>query len=179
MLGVALQSAAPLASASCDGHECDSSVVQRGCFGESPDYATCCDDGWMMDANHWMTTKWNANWVPFGPFETLQMNSSAWVGTRAPVINLSTILIAPAPPEGPDAPYPDVVPSAYEGVEGGYDLVTLASGNRVQIRALGVDHGRPGSVSAGHYYSDASWYDPRLHDATFVLLFSGKPGFTG
>jgi hypothetical protein len=59
------------------------------------------------------------------------------------------------------------------------NALTLASGNRVQIRALGVNHGRPGSLSAGHYYSNASWYDPRLHDATFVLLFSGKPGFTG
>jgi hypothetical protein len=56
------------------------------------------------------------------------------------------------------------------------DALTLASGNRVQIRALGVN---PGSVSASHWESDASWYDPRLHDANFVLLFSGKPGFTG
>jgi hypothetical protein len=56
------------------------------------------------------------------------------------------------------------------------DALTLASGNRVQIRALGVN---PGSVSASHWESEASWYDPRLHDANFVLLFSGKPGFTG
>jgi len=56
------------------------------------------------------------------------------------------------------------------------DALTLASGNRVQIRALGVN---PGSVSASHWESDASWYDPRLRDANFVLLFSGKPGFTG
>jgi hypothetical protein len=56
------------------------------------------------------------------------------------------------------------------------DALTLASGNQVQIRALQVN---PGSVSASHWESDASWYDPRLHDATFVLLFSGKPGFAG
>jgi hypothetical protein len=59
------------------------------------------------------------------------------------------------------------------------NALTLASGSRIQIRALAVNRGRPGSVGAGHYYSDASWYDPRLHDATFVLLFSGKRGFTG
>jgi hypothetical protein len=56
------------------------------------------------------------------------------------------------------------------------DALTLASGNRVQIRALQVN---PGSVGASHWESDASWYDPRLHDATFVLLFAGKPGFAG
>jgi len=56
------------------------------------------------------------------------------------------------------------------------DALTLASGNRVQIRALQLN---PGSVSASHWESDSSWYDPHLHDATFVLLFSGKPGFTG
>jgi hypothetical protein len=56
------------------------------------------------------------------------------------------------------------------------DALTLASGNQVQIRALQVN---PGSLSASHWESDASWYDPRLHDATFVLLFSGKPGFAG
>jgi hypothetical protein len=56
------------------------------------------------------------------------------------------------------------------------NALTLASGNRVQIRALGVN---PRSVRASHWYSDASWYDPRLHDANFVLLFAGKPGFAG
>jgi hypothetical protein len=56
------------------------------------------------------------------------------------------------------------------------NALTLASGNQIQIRALGVN---PRSVSAGHWYSDASWYDPRLHDASFVLLFAGKRGFSG
>jgi hypothetical protein len=56
------------------------------------------------------------------------------------------------------------------------DALTLASGNRAQIRPLQVNRA---SVSASHWESDASWYDPRLHDASFVLLFSGKPGFTG
>jgi hypothetical protein len=62
------------------------------------------------------------------------------------------------------------------------DALTLASGNRVQIRALQVNRGSrgaPGSVSASHWESEASWYDPRLHDASFVLLFAGKPGFAG
>jgi hypothetical protein len=56
------------------------------------------------------------------------------------------------------------------------DAITLASGNQIQVRALQVNRA---SVSASHWESDASWYDPRLHDAHFVLLFSGQPGFSG
>jgi len=56
------------------------------------------------------------------------------------------------------------------------DEITLASGNQIQVRALQVNRD---SVSASHWESDASWYDPRRHDASFVLLFSGQPGFSG
>jgi hypothetical protein len=56
------------------------------------------------------------------------------------------------------------------------DALTLASGNQVQIRAVQVN---TDSLSASHWESEASWYSPRLHDANFVLLFSGKPGFAG
>jgi hypothetical protein len=33
--------------------------------------------------------------------------------------------------------------------------------------------------SSSHWESNTSWFDPRRHDATFVLLFSGMPGFAG
>jgi hypothetical protein len=56
------------------------------------------------------------------------------------------------------------------------DAITLATGNQIQVRALQVNQA---SVSPSHWESDASWYDPRLHDARFVLLFSGQPGFSG
>jgi hypothetical protein len=56
------------------------------------------------------------------------------------------------------------------------DAITLASGNQIQVRALQVNQA---SVSASHWESDSSWYDPSLHDARFVLLFSGQPGFSG
>jgi hypothetical protein len=56
------------------------------------------------------------------------------------------------------------------------DALTLASGNQVQVRALQVN---PDRLSASHWESNSSWYDPRLHDADFVLLFSGQPGFSG
>jgi hypothetical protein len=56
------------------------------------------------------------------------------------------------------------------------DAMTLATGDQIQVRALQVNRD---SVSASHWESQASWYDPRRHDATFVLLFSGQPGFSG
>jgi hypothetical protein len=56
------------------------------------------------------------------------------------------------------------------------DALTLASGNQIQVRALQVNQG---SVSASHWESDAAWYDPRQHDARFVVLFSGQRGFSG
>jgi hypothetical protein len=56
------------------------------------------------------------------------------------------------------------------------DAMTLATGDQIQVRALQVNRD---SVSASHWNSQASWYDPRLHDARFVLLFAGQPGFAG
>jgi hypothetical protein len=56
------------------------------------------------------------------------------------------------------------------------DEITLASGDVVAVRALQVNSG---GVSPSHWESDSSWYDPGRHDATFVLLFSGQPGFAG
>jgi hypothetical protein len=87
-------------------------------------------------------------------------------------------LTPPAPPEDPQLASFLAGHHLRYGLSGYWQAgaLTLASGNRVQIRALRVDHG---IVSASHWESDASWYDPRLHDANFVLLFSGKPGFTG
>ncbi len=56
------------------------------------------------------------------------------------------------------------------------NAITLATGNRIDVRALQVNRA---TVSASHWESDTSWYDPRQHDATFVLLFAGQPGFSG
>jgi hypothetical protein len=56
------------------------------------------------------------------------------------------------------------------------DAMTLATGDQIQVRALQVNRD---SVSASHWESDAIWYDPRRYDASFVLLFSGQPGFSG
>ncbi len=90
----------------------------------------------------------------------------------------SNALAQPAPSENPQLASFLAGHHLRYGLSGYWqaDALTLASGNQVQIRALQVNQD---SVSASHWESDASWYDPRLHDATFVLLFSGKPGFTG
>jgi hypothetical protein len=56
------------------------------------------------------------------------------------------------------------------------NALTLASGDQVEIRALQVNWG---NVSASRWESEASWFSPRLHDANFVLLFSGTHGFAG
>jgi hypothetical protein len=90
----------------------------------------------------------------------------------------SNALAQPAPSEDPQLASFLAAHHLRYGLSGYWqaDALTLASGDQVQIRALQVN---PGSVRASHWESDASWYDPRLHDATFVLLFSGKPGFTG
>jgi len=93
----------------------------------------------------------------------------------------SNALAKPAPSEPPQLASFLARHHLHYGLSGYWqaDALTLASGNRVDIRALQVNHGSPGSVSASHWESDASWYDPRLHDANFVLLFAGKPGFAG
>ena len=90
----------------------------------------------------------------------------------------SNVLAQPAPSEDPQLASFLATHHLRYGLSGYWqaNALTLASGNQVQIRGLQVN---PGSVSASHWESDDSWYDPRLHDATFVLLFSGKPGFAG
>jgi hypothetical protein len=90
----------------------------------------------------------------------------------------SNALAQPAPSESPQLASFLASHDLRYGLSGYWqaNALTLASGNQVQIRGLQVSRD---SVSASHWESDASWYSPRLHDATFVLLFSGKPGFAG
>jgi hypothetical protein len=58
------------------------------------------------------------------------------------------------------------------------DALTLASGNEIQIRTLAQPGGGTRLTASG-WESQDSWYDPRRHDADFVLLFSGQRGFAG
>jgi hypothetical protein len=58
------------------------------------------------------------------------------------------------------------------------NIVTLASGGRVQVRQLTVASGR---VVPYEWESAAAWYDPRQASANFVVLYpatSEYPGFT-
>jgi hypothetical protein len=67
-----------------------------------------------------------------------------------------------------------------EGLSGYWQAsaLTLASGNKVQVRTL-AQPGGGNVLTASGWESQVSWYNPRLHDADFVLLFSGQNGFTG
>jgi hypothetical protein len=56
------------------------------------------------------------------------------------------------------------------------NVVTLTSGDQVQIRTVSVSGGR---LTASHLESRAQWYDPRLATANFVVLFPGVPGYGG
>jgi hypothetical protein len=56
------------------------------------------------------------------------------------------------------------------------NVVTLTSGDQVQIRTVSVSHGR---LIASHLESKAQWYDPRRATANFVVLFPGVPGYGG
>jgi hypothetical protein len=56
------------------------------------------------------------------------------------------------------------------------NIVTLTSGDRVQIRLVKPSGGR---LVAGHYESKADWYDPDRSTANFVVLSPGVPGYPG
>jgi hypothetical protein len=134
MLGLALQSAAPLATASCDGHECDPHWVDYGCpeSNVAPSEA-CCDQGCMIDDDTWASTPQNAGWLPFLSYEQLRLHLGAWVkGRGVPEQGFSSILIAPAAP--PDAPFPDADPT-----DATVDETTVASGNLGEFVKIGSD----------------------------------------
>jgi hypothetical protein len=56
------------------------------------------------------------------------------------------------------------------------NIVTLTSGDRVQVRMVQPAHGR---IAAAPYESKAAWYDPARATANFVVLSHGIPGFPG
>jgi hypothetical protein len=56
-------------------------------------------------------------------------------------------------------------------------VVTLASGNRVQIRQVVVTP--RGRLIPSNVESDWAWYDPAHNSANFVVLTRGVPGYPG
>jgi len=56
------------------------------------------------------------------------------------------------------------------------NIVTLTSGDRVQIRQLKPHDGR---LVASNYEAKASWYDPDRNTANFVVLDPGGGGYPG
>src|SRR5271166_817751 len=56
------------------------------------------------------------------------------------------------------------------------NVVTLTSGDRFQIRDVGLSGGR---LTPSTLESKAQWYDPRRNTASFVVLFPGVAGYPG
>jgi hypothetical protein len=56
------------------------------------------------------------------------------------------------------------------------NVVTLTSGDRVQIRVVSPVRG---VLSRGNLESNATWYDPNRHTANFVVLFPGVGEYAG
>jgi len=56
------------------------------------------------------------------------------------------------------------------------NVVTLTSGDRVQIRQVKTSDGR---LIASAYEAKADWYDPHRNSANFVVLFPGGAGYPG
>jgi hypothetical protein len=56
------------------------------------------------------------------------------------------------------------------------NVVTLTSGDRVQIRAVAPSDAR---LTPGTRESKAQWYDPGPNTANFIVLFPGLAGYPG
>jgi len=56
------------------------------------------------------------------------------------------------------------------------NIVTLTSGDQVQIRLVNVSRGR---LVPGAYELNRDWYDPDRNTANFVVLFPGITGYPG
>jgi hypothetical protein len=66
----------------------------------------------------------------------------------------------------------------HSGLSGYWEsnVVTLTSGDRVQIRAVALSDAR---LTPGTRESKAQWYDPGPNTANFIVLFPGLAGYPG
>jgi hypothetical protein len=66
----------------------------------------------------------------------------------------------------------------HSGLSGYWEsnVVTLTSGDRVQIRAVAPSNAR---LTPGTRESKAQWYDPGRNTASFIVLFPGLAGYPG
>jgi hypothetical protein len=109
-LCAALPSVSVLATASCDGHECDFNWSEYGhdtCEGSPAEIAACCtQSGCMLDINTWVSTpQQGVDWINFPANGAVRLRLGAWTGNRVPDLIGSTIYIAPG--QGPQDPFPN------------------------------------------------------------------------
>jgi hypothetical protein len=106
----ALPSVSVLATASCDGHECDFNWSDYGndtCPESDAGIACCAQSGCMLDMNTWVTTPQQpgVDWINFPANGAVRLHLGAWTGKRVPELIGSTIYIATG--QGPADPFPD------------------------------------------------------------------------
>jgi hypothetical protein len=108
----ALPSVTVLATASCDGHECDFNSSDYGrdtCLesdaGDAGIAVCCAESGCMQDINTWLSTEQRGvDWINFPANGAVRLHLGAWTGNRVPQLLGSTIEIASG--QGPSDPFP-------------------------------------------------------------------------
>ena len=128
ILGVALSSAPMLASAACDGHECDPSTMDWGC--PSADGGTddlLCTEGEMIEEGTvWESMPVSADWLDFEGSRTWRLHTACWTGTRVP--GFPQIEVAFFPSDGTRNPFP-----ANDPPDAPVSFATMASGNLGEV----------------------------------------------
>jgi hypothetical protein len=134
VLGVALSSAPMLATASCDGHECDPSVMDWGCPSADggTDDSLCTQGEMIQNGTVWESTPISANWLDFEGFRTFRLHTECWTGNRVPE-DLPTAEIAFFPSDGTLNPFP-----ANDPPDAPVSAATTGSGNDYAVSHWGA-----------------------------------------
>lgn len=138
VLGAALSSAPMLATASCEGQECDPSWADYGCASADVDPEnSCCMQGDMIDDDTWESTPQSADWLEWPGFRTWRLHIAGWTGNRVPVDE--KIEAAFVPSDGTSNPFPaddppDAPVSAATSASGNYGEVSYAAAGLVEVK---------------------------------------------
>jgi hypothetical protein len=110
IFGVALASVPAVATTSCLGTDCQAHTSYYGCPRPGVEPPECCNEGHIRPDGRWESSGQEQDWLNFPGSNTIQLNLGAWVGDLTPDQASSILLIAPAPPAGAAAPFPEADP---------------------------------------------------------------------